>query len=391
MALSHDGASLLFSCGWDQTVRVWPPRPPRTSGAPPVGAERVLLHETAVLAVAVLIDGRLVSGAGDGKVTLWTRDGAGELAESASCRVATPVRGLASLPDGGFGQVGNDGVLRTFTSAATPVHASPSAGCYLFCVSSLASAANSGRSSQLAAGGDDGVVRIWEAAAATPLTLLQEVRTPGDVYALSVLPSGDLLCAADEAGAFLFTRRPGAASPPAEQKALAAAAVAFAAPQPPGALPPPPPGAVPPGGGGGGGGGSSGGSVVNGISYDFVFPVEMGRGNTQIYWNRGDDVEVIAAQFALREGVGMDELGSVKEFIMTAMGQAGGGGAGTTGIGASGASGGATAAAASPPPAAQQAALIGQLTSMGFPDSQAVAALERAGWSVEGALGVLLG
>ena len=71
--LAHDGASAtLFSGGWDQTVRVWPPRP---AGAPASAAERpaALEHGQAVLALAVLVDGRLASGAGDGKIVVWQR------------------------------------------------------------------------------------------------------------------------------------------------------------------------------------------------------------------------------------------------------------------------------------------------------------------------------
>jgi len=43
--------------------------------------------------------------------------------------------------------------------------------------------------------------------------------------------------------------------------------------------------------------------VVDGQQYDFVFPVEMGGGATQICWNRGDDPQEVAARFALRNQV----------------------------------------------------------------------------------------
>ena len=41
--------------------------------------------------------------------------------------------------------------------------------------------------------------------------------------------------------------------------------------------------------------------MINGVRYDYVFPVEMGNGSSKIYWNRGDEIDVVAAQFALRK------------------------------------------------------------------------------------------
>ncbi|EOD06452.1 hypothetical protein EMIHUDRAFT_249883, partial [Emiliania huxleyi CCMP1516] len=225
----------------------------------------VLKHEQAVLALALLDDGRLATGAGDGKVTLWTPSAGGAgFTESGGCRVSTPVRGLAPLPGGGFGQVGNDGVLRSFSSDAVEQHASAPCGAYLLCVAAL------GRGShQLATGGDDGVVRLWAAPPPpSALACLQELRTPGDVYGLCVLPGGEIFCASDEAGAF------------------------------------------------------------------------MGGGSAQIYWNRGDDIDSVAAQFAMRNG---------------------------------------------------RSALLAQLAAMGFEAARAQAALERAGWDVDAALTMLLG
>ena len=46
----------------------------------------------------------------------------------------------------------------------------------------------------------------------------------------------------------------------------------------------------------------------------------MGGGRAQIYWNRGDDVKVVAAQFALRNGVGLDARSEIEQFIHTAAG-----------------------------------------------------------------------
>lgn len=95
-----DAGGALCSGGWDQTVRVWHPLP---GGATPTPA--ALLHEQAVLAICVLPDGRLLSGAGDGTVGVWRRpvssavSSAGFVKE-AECRVQTVVRGLAPYAGG---------------------------------------------------------------------------------------------------------------------------------------------------------------------------------------------------------------------------------------------------------------------------------------------------
>ena len=118
--------------------------------------------------------------------------------------------------------MGNDGVLRTFSSAPALVHTSPSCGAYLFCLSALTGAS----AHQLAAGSDDGVVRIW-AVSGSGLQCVQELRLPGEVYALCALPMGELLISADEAGAYVFTRRPTRAADVKQQRAIQAAAEAF--------------------------------------------------------------------------------------------------------------------------------------------------------------------
>mmetsp|Transcript_21652 Transcript_21652/g.74359 ORF Transcript_21652/g.74359 Transcript_21652/m.74359 type:complete len:180 (-) Transcript_21652:88-627(-) len=137
---------------------------------------------------------------------------------------------------------------------------------------------------------------------------------------------------------------------------------------------------------GSGGGGGGGGGMVNGVRYDFVFPVEMGRGSSQICWNRGDDIDRVAAEFATRNGVGMNELGQIKEFIYSAMGTAAPAGGGGGGGGALAVGGGGDGV----DPAVQQA-LVQQVVDMGFEPSQAMQALQRSGWDVNAALQALLG
>ena len=94
-------------------------------------------------------------------------------------------------------------------------------------------------------------------------------------------------------------------------------------------------------------------------------------------------LRTVAAQFALRNGVGLDELSSIEEFMRMAAGGGGGGG-------------GVPMEQAPPPPApplgaAEMQSRVQQLVTLGFDAQRSQAALQQAGWDVEVALGVLLG
>ena len=100
---------------------------------------------------------------------------------------------------------------------------------------------------------------------------------------------------ASQAGALLLSRAPSAAAPKEEQQQLTQAAAALAAAS--AAAAPAAQTAMPPaGGGGGGGGGGQQQLAPDGLFYDFLFPVEMGSGASQIYWNQGDDLEQVASK-----------------------------------------------------------------------------------------------
>ena len=184
-------------------------------------------------------------------------------------------------------------------------------GCYLFAVVNCTpdGAARYGAPEQLAIGGDDGCVRIWRAvsgasagqgamvpntapgAMPTALECMQTVRVPGEVFGLCLLPDGDLIAACDAAGVVVFTRAPSRAAPPSAQKALATEADAFATP------------ATSAASAAGAAGAAGAGNLArpkqmaaDGKQYDFVFPVEMGGGKAQIFWNVGDDIRTVAAQ-----------------------------------------------------------------------------------------------
>ena len=69
----------------------------------------VLVHGSLVYSLAVLADGRLASGGGDGKIKLWPKDGIGEpVVLSQGSRVLS----LAVLTDGRLASAGEDGNIR---------------------------------------------------------------------------------------------------------------------------------------------------------------------------------------------------------------------------------------------------------------------------------------
>ena len=118
---------------------------------------------------------------------------------------------------------------------------------------------------------------------------------------------------------------------------------------------------------------------IQGGAKDFNFPVEVADGRRlTISWNRGDDPQQVALDFARQHGgIGAAELPDIANFIQQASGQPG------------------------PVPTFQQAApaptpvmqqqLVQQITAMGFPDAMARSALEAANWDIESAISRLLG
>jgi WD40 repeat protein len=69
----------------------------------------VLSQRGAVWSLAVLADGRLSSGDGDGKIRLWPKDGAGE---PVLLSQDSPVMSLTVLSDGRLASGGQDGKIR---------------------------------------------------------------------------------------------------------------------------------------------------------------------------------------------------------------------------------------------------------------------------------------
>lgn len=383
----------LASGGWDQTLRVWPAE--AVAGSAGVGAaggqagphqHSVLgangVMGSACLALCIAHDGAIAAGYGDGTVRLWRETEPGAFAAGASFAVGTVVRGLAGAGTD-LAQCGNDGIVRLWrpggAGAYTLAAASPAVGSYVFCIAAVARRGRHEGAWELAAGSDDGLVRMWRLGAEGALSCVQAFGAGGGVWSIRAVGNGDLLVAADTGGLLLFSRAPSRAAPRSLQLSQAAAQQAYAAAN--GGQVAAPLGGVTGRGGEGGGASGGGGGAVASPQYDFVFPVEMGGGTTQIRWNRGDDPSRVAAEFAHRNQVPPEEVQDIVNFINTAGGSAPPPTQGPPAV----------PAAPVAPPAGVQAGRVAQLAAMGFDAERCRAALERAGWDVEAALAVLLG
>jgi len=154
----------------------------------------VLTHADIVWSLAVLTDGRLASGGNDGKIKLWSVDGAGKPEKVLSH--GSPVESLAVLPDGRLASGDKDGTIKLWPKAGTgdPVvlsHGKPTS--FGGDKVSLAALADGG----LASGGNDGTIKLWpKGGTSEPMVLSQG----SPVSSLVVLPDGRLASADDKDG-----------------------------------------------------------------------------------------------------------------------------------------------------------------------------------------------
>ena len=74
-----------------------------------MGEPVVLPHGSLIWSLAVLPDGRLASGDGNGQIKLWPKDGAGEPVVLSQ---GSPILSLTALPDGRLASGGDDGKIK---------------------------------------------------------------------------------------------------------------------------------------------------------------------------------------------------------------------------------------------------------------------------------------
>ena len=183
MAVLPDGR--VVTGGDDGRVRVWDPA---TAGAAPL---ELGSHDGRVRAVAVLPDGRVVTGGDDGRVRVWDPAAAGA-APLELDRHDGPVSAVAVLPDGRVVTGGDDGRVLVW-DPATPGAGPVELGRHDGPVRAVAVLPDG----RVVTGGDDGRVRVWDPAApgAAPVEL---GRHDGWVRAVAVLPDGRVVTGGDD-------------------------------------------------------------------------------------------------------------------------------------------------------------------------------------------------
>ena len=364
---AEGGAPRLATSSLDGTVRVWA-APGAAAGGD--GAELACLavlegHGAPVQCVIALGDGGLATGSGDRTVRVWREEPAAGAWTCAGVLEGheDTVRGLTAMPGGRLASASHDGSLRLWGPAGDCARVFTGHSAIVFCV------AASPDGELLASGSDDGTCRVWRCADGAAL---QTLAHPGCVWSAAFLPGGELATACSDGVVRVWSRDPDQRAGPtalaAFEAAVAAREESIRRAQNPGGgdgegggLPEGlkiedsvalqfagtksgeikvvkegsgamayqwdaaqgswekigevMAGAEKPAAGPGGGGA---GKVVDGVTYDFVFDVDVADGQPplRLPYNRGEDVYQAAERFILRNELPATYREQIVNFIV---------------------------------------------------------------------------
>ncbi|KAJ2002273.1 WD repeat protein Lub1 [Coemansia thaxteri] len=181
LTVSNDG-QVLVSGSWDKTAKVW------------VGGEckhTLAGHQHAVWCVLVMDDGSVLTGSADKAIRRWV-DGkhTATFTGHTDC-----VRALAQLPDGTFASAANDGSVRVWSldsgKCLAELYGHTS---FVYSLSVLPDGA-------IVSGGEDRSVRIWR-----NNELAQIIFVPStSVWAVAALSNGDVACGTSDGVVRVFS------------------------------------------------------------------------------------------------------------------------------------------------------------------------------------------
>lgn len=187
LAFAADGS--LISGSWDKTVRLW---------KGPEAAVTFKGHEAAVWAVCGLANGNIVSGSADKTIKIWSPDGTCLKTVAAH---GDAVRDLKVLPGVGFVSVGNDGMLKIWSDDGSELHVVHAHDAYIYSV------ALSPDGKEIYTCGEDMTVKVWR-----DLECRQAIPCPAVTWAVTALPSGDIVIGCADNIARVWTRDPSRAA-----------------------------------------------------------------------------------------------------------------------------------------------------------------------------------
>eukprot|EP00435_Cladocopium_sp_Y103_P017077 s2879_g4.t1 len=275
-SLATDGRSLI-SGGWDKTVRLWENQSQKSVMAG---------HDIAVNAVAGLSSGDIVSGSGDQSIGIW-RNGQKVM----TLQAKQVVRALCAL-DGSLVAAGsNDGFVRLWDAQSGKLLAERQvAQSYVLSLSR--------HGTELAAGCSEGQVVILSVEG---LQVKEELQVLGEAYGLSFFSNGDLAVACGDGSCTVWTRSAARAAGKALRDEFASQAAAVAAASAASAAPV--------------------AASAGGAAYDFNSTVEFGSRKLTLSWNRGEDPKAVADRFLRENGLDARHAGDVIAFVNQSMQQ----------------------------------------------------------------------
>ncbi|CAL1165697.1 unnamed protein product [Cladocopium goreaui] len=270
-SLATDGRSLI-SGGWDKTVRLWENQSQKFVMAG---------HDIAVNAVAGLSNGDIVSGSGDQSIGIW-RNGQKVM----TLQAKQVVRALCALDGSRVAAGSNDGFVRLWDASGKMLAERQVAQSYVLSLSR--------HGPELAAGCSEGQVVILSTEG---LQVKEELQVLGEAYGLSFFPNGDLAVACGDGSCTVWTRSAQRAAGKALRDEFASQAAAVAAAS----------AAAP--------------AASAGASYDFNSTVEFGARKLTLSWNRGEDPKAVADRFLRENGLDARHAGDVIAFVNQSMQQ----------------------------------------------------------------------
>lgn len=191
------GQQKIATASWDKTAAIWDVETGQRTALMP--------HEAAVLGLAALDDGSVVTACGDGKLRVF--EPTGTLSKTLVGH-RSPVRAVTALRKGPeqssqpLASVDNSGALLLWDPAVNPAGAelkltmARAHSSYLFCCNCNPT------TGELLTAGDDSTVKVWSVETADGvwrIGLIQTIFVPGEVYDVAASPvTGDVLAASTD-------------------------------------------------------------------------------------------------------------------------------------------------------------------------------------------------